>query len=222
MTVSEMTRKDVFIFAAGAAVGGAVAWLIAKDHYTHLEIELPEYDIPEKPKEEKNKEELADEAGESTTENRAKKVVFEHDDLLRKEDLDKLVAKYSKSQFWNNPHPLEIIEKDDVWEMDEPPKEGPADEPYIISEEEFSEGMLSNDKVTLYYCAMDDTLIEEGVPYEEFDQKTVEDAIGGKNVDALKASDDGIIYVRNENRGIDYMIIMERDSYGADVLGASR
>ena len=216
-----MTKRDVIIFVAGAAVGGAVAWLIAKDHYTNFEIALPavEFEKKEEKQEEasNNFEKVVDETATVEGFRGGKKPVFSHEEMLKKEELEKLAEKY-RSKFWDNP-PAGID-----WEVGDapPPKEGPADAPFIISEEDFSEGCLTNDKVTLYYHALDDTMIEEGVPYEEFDQKMVEDAIGEKNINALKASDEGIIYVRNEGLGIDYMIIMERDSYGADVLGASR
>ena len=204
-----MTKRDGIIFATGLAIGGVIGWFLAKDHYTHLEIKLPEVELPEK------KEQESEQA--PTVEYHAEKAVFAHDDALKKEDLNKLAEKY-RSKFWDNPPSGIDWEAGDV----PPPKEGPADAPYIIPEEEFSEGRLDYDKVTLYYHAMDNTMIEEGIPYEEFDQKMVEDAIGEKNIEALKTSADGMIYVRNEGLGIDYMIIMERDSYGAEVLGAGR
>ena len=211
-----MTRREVLYFAAGAAVGGIVAWLLTKYHYEHLVIEVDgsESYIP-------GNEDKTLPGPEEDVKNDAepeKERVWTNYKAPAQEELEKLAIKY-RSDYWDNPPEFNA---EDGWEEgdSEYPKEEPADKPYIIPEEEFSEGRLTYDKVTLFYHSGDNTLLEEGVPYEEFDQSMVEQAIGTENVDALKLSEEGIIYVRNERLGIDYMIIMERDSYGQEILGA--
>ena len=211
-----MTKREGLYFAAGAAVGGVVAWLLTKYHYEHLviEVEGSESYIP-------GNEDKTLPGPEEDVQNDTepeKERVWTNYKAPAQEELEKLATKY-RSDYWDNPPEFDA---EDGWEEgdSEYPKEEPADKPYIIPEEEFSEGRLTYDKVTLFYHSGDNTLLEEGVPYEEFDQSMVEQAIGTENVEALKLSEEGIIYVRNERLGIDYMIIMERDSYGQEILGA--
>lgn len=211
-----MTKREGLYFAAGAAVGGVVAWLLTKYHYEHLviEVEGSESYIP-------GNEDKTLPGPEEDVQNDTepeKERVWTNYKAPAQEELEKLATKY-RSDYWDNPPEFNA---EDGWEEgdSEYPKEEPADKPYIIPEEEFSEGRLTYDKVTLFYHSGDNTLLEEGVPYEEFDQSMVEQAIGTENVEALKLSEEGIIYVRNERLGIDYMIIMERDSYGQEILGA--
>lgn len=213
-----MTKREGLYFAAGAAVGGVVAWLLTKYHYEHLviEVEGSESYIP-------GNEDKTLPGPEEDVQNDTepeKERVWTNYKAPAQEELEKLATKY-RSDYWDNPPEFNA---EDGWEEgdSEYPKEEPADKPYIIPEEEFSEGRLTYDKVTLFYHSGDNTLLEEGVPYEEFDQSMVEQAIGTENVDALESSEEGIIYVRNERLGIDYMIIMERDSYGQEILGAGR
>lgn len=211
-----MTKREGLYFVAGAAVGGVVAWLLTKYHYEHLviEVEGSESYIP-------GNEDKTLPGPEEDVQNDTepeKERVWTNYKAPAQEELEKLATKY-RSDYWDNPPEFDA---EDGWEEgdSEYPKEEPADHPYIIPEEEFSEGRLTYDKVTLFYHSGDNTLLEEGVPYEEFDQSMVEQAIGTENVDALESSEEGIIYVRNERLGIDYMIIMERDSYGQEILGA--
>lgn len=209
-----MTKREELYFLAGAAVGGMAAWWLTKYHYEHLviEVEGSESYIP-------GNEDKTLPGPEEDVDNGypERERTFTHYKAPDKNELEKLAIKY-RSSYWDNPPELNA---EDGWEEgdSEYPKEEPADHPYIIPEEEFSEGRLTYDKVTLFYHGGDNTLIEEGIPYEEFDQQLVEQSIGSDNVEALKLSEEGIIYVRNERLGIDYMIIMERDSYGKEILG---
>ena len=225
-----MDKRVITAFVGGAAVGGAVAWWLTKQHYENLvlEVEGSESYIPGNedktvpgPEEDVKKE---SDAVEYTP------VEFTHYKPSPYKDIVEAASKY-RSEFWDNPPEFSA---EDGWEMGDTddgqyPKEEPADRPFIISEEQFSETQLDYDKVTLFYHSGDGTILEESVPYEEFDQKMIEDAIGTDNVEILKkkmqeAEDpnkDVEVYVRNERLGIDYMIIAEPGSFGKDRIGAS-
>jgi hypothetical protein len=95
----------------------------------------------------------------------------------------------------------------------------PCDDPHVIDIQEFSEGMTSYDKTTLFYYVGDDTLIDE-------DEEIVEDrvAIVGENyrsylVGADDPQDNEVVYVRNERLTSDYEIICFSGRYEQILTG---
>lgn len=227
-----MDKRVIITFVGGAAVGGAVAWWLTKQHYENLiiEVEGSESYIPG------NENKTVPGPEEDTEEDKGLTIdynppEFKHYKPSSYKDITEAAKKY-RSEFWDNPPEFSA---EDGWEMGDTdddglyPKEEPAERPFVITEEQFSETQLDYDKVTLFYHSGDGTILEESVPYEEFDQKMIEDAIGTDNVEILKkkmeeAEDpekDVEIYIRNERLGIDYMIIAEPGSFGKDRIGAS-
>lgn len=92
-----------------------------------------------------------------------------------------------------------------------------TEEPYVISEEKFSEENLHYDKITVTYYAEDDVLTD--------DQETVIDdldaTVGYDNLDLRYAAltNPHVIYVRNDSTSSDYEILINLNSYQETVLG---
>lgn len=87
------------------------------------------------------------------------------------------------------------------------------DEPYIITEWQFTYGKLDYDKVSLQYLCLDDTVLDEDD--SEFDQSF----IGEDNLLAFETDDCESIFIRNDQLQIDYEIMWVEGSYIRDVLG---
>lgn len=90
----------------------------------------------------------------------------------------------------------------------------PSADTYIISDEQFVRECLNYEKREYRYYNEDSTLCNE-------EDEVLEDhiLIGEKNIDALKNSTDGLIYVRNDFLKIDYEIQLMEGSYDEQVLG---
>jgi hypothetical protein len=89
--------------------------------------------------------------------------------------------------------------------------------PYVITTEEFSEGNDHYDKLTIYYYADDDTLVDDN-------EEIITDVIGTVGDQGLysfgNGSDDpDVVYIRNEKRETDYEVICLNKSYSETVLG---
>lgn len=93
-------------------------------------------------------------------------------------------------------------------------------EPYLISDIEFSEGCNHYDKLTCYYYSEDDTMTDEHeqLMFEDDREKTlgVENVIDGFNVANPKT-----IWIRNERLGTDYEVIFIKGAY-QDIVGGMR
>lgn len=91
------------------------------------------------------------------------------------------------------------------------------EEPYIISEDEFSMERKEYDKVTLGYFTVDDTLCDENdVPIDDIERVVGRDALS--NFGRYSRNPD-IVYVRNEFLEIDYEIMRDEQSYEEVILG---
>lgn len=90
-------------------------------------------------------------------------------------------------------------------------------EPYIIEVDEFFNGKVNYDKVTLTYYDRDGSLVDES---EELVHNVV-DTIGEEALFEFgnKSDDPNVVYIRNEKLAIDYEIIRVFNSYAEDVLG---
>lgn len=88
--------------------------------------------------------------------------------------------------------------------------------PYIISQEEFMEGVDHYEQITLTYYEEDEVLADikdEPVPEQE-------KLIGDGNLEFGRGSNDpNIVYVRNENNMVDLEIIRSSGSFAEEVHG---
>lgn len=87
-------------------------------------------------------------------------------------------------------------EKEEELAESESPSE--KSEPYIISEEDYSENHLEYAKTILTYYTKDDVVVDD-VSREVVESSTV----GYKNLEILAETDEECIYVRNDNLAID-------------------
>lgn len=91
------------------------------------------------------------------------------------------------------------------------------DEPFVISEEEFSETSLNHEKVSITYYAGDDVLADEGDSIME----DIDKVVGYKNLDMKNTTvqQPHTIFVRNNALSIDYEISIDLGAYQQAVLG---
>jgi len=86
-------------------------------------------------------------------------------------------------------------------------------EPYVISEEEFSEEFLHHDKLNAQYYTDDDTFCDDK-------EETIDDVLGILGEEAyLAIQENGVVYVRNEQISVDYEITRIKNSYAKLILG---
>jgi hypothetical protein len=86
-------------------------------------------------------------------------------------------------------------------------------QPYVIDDEEFTNGFPQHEKVSLYYYKVDDVLAEEN-------EEVVTDIDNTIGYDAMNQFDmQTTVWVRNEPLGIDYEVVSINKSYAETVAG---
>lgn len=203
------------------------AWKDAREHYIK---QKAANDLAEKNR--KEKEERAkkvEEDGVPYSEQVEEELVQPERKLdikkLRKE-AERKVQSYRRNVFNNPPNKrdIHIIEDgEDAVELDEggweeevndTPREGLQEFPYVISAEEFANEHVDDyDKITIYLYA-------DGVAVDSR-EKIVDDidAIAGKeNMDRIEelADADGTVLIRNEMRSSDYELLLMNEPYIPD------
>lgn len=203
--------KSTFIFIVGAASGAVLTYFISKDHlkqeanrYAEAEIKdmedyfISKYAKPVSPTksvtdEEEKKDDL--EIGASSIEamERPKQLAYNHTETLVDED----GIEY------------EEIEFDPPFKVDDHPRDDPAEEPYTITPQQYSNGCPEYSKINLYYYAGNNTLIDD--EDDLFDNWSI---IGGKStLKRFGEFEEGVVYVRNEKLGSDFEIRRKRGSF---------
>lgn len=139
---------------------------------------------------------------------------------IKKSEIDIFKAKDSSDEDWECLVEAERKEEENEEEFPDEyiqleAKE--SKEPYVISFESFQDEFDTHDKITLCYFAGDDTLTGED---EELDP-LLYDMVGEDALTSFgeMSEDPDIVYVRNENFGVDYEIIRMNKSYQEAVLG---
>ncbi len=90
--------------------------------------------------------------------------------------------------------------------------------PYVISADEFLDDRTDFDKVSVAYFTHDKTLCGE-------DDQSIDDIEGNIGVHNLErfgeggSLDESLVYVRNEQRGVDFEVSREESSYSSMILG---
>ena len=191
------TSTKLFIFAAGAAIGSAVAWLYAKKYYEQIandEIESMKEWVArrvggqEEPDDEKTPDPTANPVHPSAK-----------PDLMAYASMAKDLGYYNYSR--RNDEPKEP--SNDVEEVDDQMDNGI----YIIKPEVFGEED-GYEEVSLTYYA-------DGVLCDEQDN-VIEDAdsmVGPDFADYFGYYEDDAVYVRNENLKTDYEILADSRNY---------
>ena len=95
------------------------------------------------------------------------------------------------------------------------PREELADEPYVITADEWNNERREFDKCTIFYYEDDVAVDEQERVIDDIDQ-----LIGTKNVSRLGdlADNDGAVLIRNEMRSTDYEILLQEGTYIPDSI----
>lgn len=100
----------------------------------------------------------------------------------------------------------------------ETPEEDEPLEPFVITEEEYSNEKFNYDKESLTFWVDDETLTENAVFNDNPEMVDVDSTIGDEMFNTLLESDADEMFVRCPNTSTDYEIIKKYDSY-KDVIG---
>lgn len=95
---------------------------------------------------------------------------------------------------------------------DKPPEDYP-DEPFVITEEDFSERELYFEKIECDYYLGDEALVDEA---DEL--LNIDDTIGYDNLEKFINSDESIMYIRNAHLSTDYLVTKMGGSY-SEIIG---
>ena len=95
---------------------------------------------------------------------------------------------------------------------DRPPEDYP-DEPFVITEEDFSERELYFEKIECDYYLGDEALVDEA---DEL--LNIADTIGYDNLETFINSDESIMYIRNARLSTDYLVTKMGGNY-SEIIG---
>ena len=95
---------------------------------------------------------------------------------------------------------------------DRPPEDYP-DEPFVITEEDFSERELYFEKIECDYYLGDGALVDEA---DEL--LNIDDTIGYDNLESFINSDESVIYIRNAHLSTDYLVTKMGGNY-SEIIG---
>lgn len=193
--------EKVIIFAFGAVVGGTAAYLYAKNKY------------------QAEKEEEIESMREFFESDRERKRddVKEEDNRPRyrmTEDLNRAKANYRQltKDYFESPDPEEQFVRDWLNKpgiIDEPPSEGNIEPPYVITGDSFANEKRNFDKVTLMYYEGNGVLTDQTESVTE----DIDELIGRDSLNHFGESEEGALFVRNEQRGVDYEVLLVKETY---------
>lgn len=220
--------KNLIIYGIGAATGAFIAIKMLEDHYAAIadeEIEAVKNMAREKIKEiekkyEKDTEEVKEviKKNEEVVNNVYKKMARDY----TKPNLEEIAERAKKIADEEKEYPRE---DDDMDELEEEmyEKEAESDklnerydvDPYLITEEEFSNENLHYEKETLWYYLEDKVLCNDSEELVD----DVEALIGEDTLEFI--NDDQTIYIRNDRQGSDFEIVCVKKAYSVEVMGGS-
>lgn len=89
--------------------------------------------------------------------------------------------------------------------------------PYVITREEYDENEDQYEQVSLTYFGFDDVLVDE----DEKSIDNIEEFVGKHNLQRFGhgSGDTKLVYIRNEQREMDYEVLRSDGSYAEEVLG---
>jgi hypothetical protein len=176
---------NVLAFATGAAIGSAVTWKFLKDKYERIAQEEIE-SVKEVFSRRREQEE---------------KVVVNEDDEPRKfdekPDIMELAAKVRELGYVRDQDENEEKEENDM-----------RDKPYVISPEDYNDGDYNTESLT-YYA---DDVLTDG--YDMLlSEDEIEDMVGLDSLNHFGEYEDDSVFVRNDEREIDYEILRDERTY---------
>lgn len=220
--------KNTFIFGLGAATGAFAAIKLLEDHYAQMaEEEVNEH-------REYTKKKIDEVIAKYEKDNKEVKEVINKTEDVIKNKYAKLATNYN-SPAQTKPNLADMVENiieqteypredDDYDELEEEmyEKEAESDglnerldvDPYLITDEEFTNENRHYEKLTLWYYELDQTLADDN---EEIIDN-VDQLIGEGTLDNM-VDDERTIYIRNDRQGADFEIICLNKSYKEEVLG---
>lgn len=180
------TLNKVFIFAAGAVIGSAVTWKIIKTKYEQIANE----EIESVKERFRNRENAAEDGASDEEKN--------VDNSLKDRDLSSYESIINENAYRNYSTPKgsenEIKEEESV------------DRPYVIPPEEYDENDYETESLTYY---------ADGVLTDIYDNiiEDVEGTVGKDSLTHFGEFEDDSVFVRNDERQIDYEILLDSDKY---------
>jgi hypothetical protein len=214
--------KDILLFSTGLAVGSLGAYFLIKKKYEDAvseDIESVKDAFKKKCDGCTKKYTVHDESSitnsntiiPDSTHLDAEKTKYGSDIFAKEsfntdsDDSDQQSVDYTK---YANRYSTDAEEEFD-YEDREYPRENVQESPYMISEQEFSEGCLAYDKIDLEYYIYDDVLVNE-------DMEIVSDingTIGTDNILLSSQTNKPVFYIRNEKLSTDYQVTKMRQHY---------
>lgn len=198
-------KRDIIVFTIGAAVGSVATYFLTKKHL------------------EKGAEELMDQIADDAAEMRRRRMTQDPDPEADVQQVRKLIRRYDQK----GNATLEEVEpaRTKPWIIEEvtPSENHPVDSnedegPYVISLDEFHEGMPHYDKLTLFFYEDDEVLTDD--QEEIIDDE--EQIVGSEALTCFGhlSHDPEVVYVRNSNASTDFEVIRLSKSY-AETVGLS-
>ena len=222
--------KEWIFFGVGVALGSGVTFLAVKKHYKDIAFheisEMRAFYREKKAELEAKVTQMTQKTDEKQGENRENRVFDEaekakispildrysgknRDDVAQNTKVEKRKIVENHDEFDVNGRFFEDDDDDpyDIFVSHEAPSEGYSEQPYRITEEEFSSEKLYYDKVLIDYYADGIAVIEE--TDEVLD--SLEDQIGPYILG--QPIEEDTIYVRNEARSSDYCITLKETNF---------
>lgn len=104
---------------------------------------------------------------------------------------------------------------EDTWNWDVDPKNRNSSAPYVIHHDEFEVNELDFKQDTLTYYAGDDVVTDsKDVPLYDHEKKLGELRFGHGS-----GGDPSVVYIRNEQLGFEWEVILDNGSYASQVMG---
>jgi hypothetical protein len=201
------------LYLSGAVIGGLVGAVIGSlivDLILAKENEENGYLEDQEEEEEVAEEEITKEPS------KEEKKPMHIEKLKQKRNEAKLdYTKFSKINDGKSQNDLaELVQK---YSVEEKTEEQDENLPHVISLEEWTNGGGPNEKITLTYYEVDDTVAD---PNDDIFQN-VEKLLGDDSLLSfgIDSDDPDIVYVRNNKISTDFEIIRVRKSYSETVLG---
>lgn len=192
-----MNVKNIIFLFVGAGIGCSGTYFIMKDRFDKLMQEESE-EIKAYYEEKYAKNNKEDKENDDTP-------------VYNKEETHSEEAKESKNKpdIPVEPDYDEIINKLNYNQYSTKTSKKPAERPYLIDSEQYINDMGYVKKIVSYFeddevCMFDDT--------HEIVENVSKD-LGNENIKDLTIGDEEEIYIRNEQLGIDYNVVIEHSSY---------
>ena len=189
--------ERVIIFAAGLAMGGIGGYFYAKSKFQaekEEEIESMRIFYLGEVAKKKEREKVEEPKNNIPEEKRGYREITK--EYMESPDPEEQAVR----EWLENPYPGLGMDA---------PKEGVADAPYVITDQQFVNEKRNYDKITLYYYDGNGVLVDQ----TESIQQDIDELIGRESLNHFDETEKGALFVRNENFGTDFEVLMVHESY---------